>query len=90
MLKNTSKLASKEFEEIKVAAGSADEIESSLIEEHRASITFDAGDASDARGFVEGMMDALRGERQDGEKVHDFEERIGQEMDALLKDVLRG
>ena len=71
VMKNISKLTTKEFEEIKIEKGSADEVETKLIKEHLGQIKV-AG------------MDALSTEKADGETVSTFETRLKSEIDNIL------
>ncbi len=83
VMKNTNKLTSEEFEEVKVSALSADEIESSLIREHAGKIKFPFSE-DEAKATRE-LMKVLDSEREEGERVYDFEERIKKDIDSLLK-----
>lgn len=83
VMKNTSKLTSKEFEEIKVDASSVEEIESTLIKEHADQLQM----CSDQNGeeLAKSMMDALSIEKQEGETFSDFSRRLREDALKLLK-----
>ncbi|MBU0929900.1 MAG: DNA repair exonuclease [Nanoarchaeota archaeon] len=74
ILKNTSKLTTKEQEEIEIKEGSIEEIESSLIKE----LKFD-------NELITKIMTALDIEKNEGEKTFDFEERIIKDMKKVME-----
>ncbi|MFH1668872.1 MAG: exonuclease SbcCD subunit D [Candidatus Woesearchaeota archaeon] len=76
VMKNTSKLSSNEFEEIKVSADSAEEAERSVIEEHVGQIRSLELDAQEEKALVETLMTLLDTEKDEGEKVSDYERRV--------------
>lgn len=75
VLKNTNKLTAKEFEEIEVKQGTVEEIESHIIENSDKHELFN-------KEFISKIMDVLNIEKNEDEKIPDFESR-------LLKDVKR-
>ena len=78
VLRNISKLTSKIFEELKVEGGSIDEIELSVISEHKT-------DFVDYEKVVESLMKVFDKERGEGEKVLDFENRLVKEIIEVLR-----
>jgi len=81
VMKNTNKLTTKEFEEIKVQSSSVDEIENMIIKEHEGQ--------SDLKNWsreelVKKFMSVLNIERLEGEKVADFEKRLKEEIQKEL------
>lgn len=74
VLKNTSKLDTKEVEEIEIKQGTIEEIENSIIKE----LKFD-------NELVNKIMSVLNIEKTDGEKTMDFEERIIKDMKEVIK-----
>ena len=81
--KNTNKLGSKEFQEIKVSKNSVEEIEESTINEHAGQLgVFEAGKE---RELAKEMIRVLCTEKDEGEKTADFEKRIKADVDALLQ-----
>ena len=73
VLRNTSALCSEEFREVKVAQGTVEDVERELI----------AGQ-KERRDLVPPLMNALSAQKDEGEKVADFERRVRAEMDVLL------
>jgi len=81
VLRNTVALTSRELETITVKEQSVDEVESSIIAEHAGQLKRAGGSADTARQ----LMHVLSVEKQDGERVTDFEVRLCGELDALLQ-----
>jgi hypothetical protein len=81
VLKNSSALSSKEFEEIKVEISNAEEVESKLIDEQIGS-----GDLEerDARLLAKELIKALDSCKYEGETVSTFEKRIKEEVDEII------
>ncbi len=86
VMKNTSKLASKEFEEIKVKADSAEEAERSVIEEHVGQIRSLELDVQEEKALVETLMNVLDTEKDEGEKVSDYERRVLVEVQNVFEE----
>ncbi|MEM4253796.1 MAG: exonuclease SbcCD subunit D [Candidatus Woesearchaeota archaeon] len=82
VLKNTNKLESKEFEEIKVSKGTVDEIEEDIINKHIGQLKIMPKEKEGF--FAKELMRILSAEKEEGEKVADFEKRISHEVDKLL------
>ncbi|MDD5649878.1 MAG: DNA repair exonuclease [Candidatus Nanoarchaeia archaeon] len=74
VLKNTSKLETKEIEEIEIKQGSIEEIENSIIKE----LKFDSK-------LITKIVDVLNIEKNEGERTIDFEERITKDMKEVMK-----
>jgi len=85
VMKNTSKLISKEFEEVKTETGSVDNIEENLIKEHLQQIKVHGMDAEKEIMFVHSLMHSLSAERYEGETVTVFENRLKDEIDKILE-----
>ena len=83
VMKNTSKLESKQFEEIKIESSSIDELEDALIKEHVNQ--FDIG--RDAMDLTKEVMHVLNAEKAEGEVSKDFELRILDEMKRVVGDL---
>ncbi|MFH0978108.1 MAG: DNA repair exonuclease [Candidatus Woesearchaeota archaeon] len=80
VMKNTAKLASKEFVQINVEHKSVEEMEAKLIREHLDQVK---GPSNELEATKD-LMHALGREKPEGEKVSDFESRIVKEsMHAL-------
>ncbi|MEM4239623.1 MAG: exonuclease SbcCD subunit D [Candidatus Woesearchaeota archaeon] len=80
--KNTYSLGSREFEEIKVSKGTVDEIEESIIAKHAGQLKIMPKEKEEA--LAKELMRILSAEKDEGEKVADFEKRISQDVDKLL------
>ncbi|MBW2995743.1 exonuclease SbcCD subunit D [Candidatus Woesearchaeota archaeon] len=85
VMKNISKLTTKEFEEIKIEKGSADEVETKLIKEHLGQIKVAGMDADKEENLIKDLMDTLSIEKADGETVATFETRLKSEIDNILE-----
>jgi hypothetical protein len=79
-MKNTAKLTSEEFEEIKISQDSADAIEENVIKEHLGQIKVSFEEEKTAKA----LMDLLSSEKQEGEKVYEYNARIKKEIDEML------
>ena len=84
VMKNTHKLSSKEFEEIKVKKASVEEIEEALIKEHSGQINVEEWDAKKQTELIKNLMKMLDTEKGEDERVTDFEKRISEEVDKFL------
>lgn len=73
VMKNTSKIESDIFEEIKVKQGSMEEIEDEIIKEH-------SGDLQ----LIKNLMNTLETEKLEGETTTDFETRLNQETTKII------
>ncbi|MBW3013068.1 DNA repair exonuclease [Candidatus Woesearchaeota archaeon] len=81
VMKNTGKLKSIEFEEIKVAVSNLEELENSIVLENIGQVKIDA----DEQQLISQLMTALNKEKLDGEITRDFETRLKTELDSLLR-----
>ena len=81
VLRNTNAFTSKELEMIAVKEQSVDEVEESLLKEHHEQLKKAGGDAS----WAKKLMQVLAAEKQEGERVTDFEARLCGELDVLFK-----
>ena len=84
VMKNTNKLTTKEFEEIKIDVSSVEEVEEKLIKEHLGQIKVDSIPAEKEKDLTKDIMHTLQTEKLEGEKVADFEKRIKDEMEKVL------
>ena len=85
VMKNTSKLTSQEFEEIKVETGSVDEIEQRMIEEHTGKSGLFA--KAEEKQMIQQLIASLSTEKGEGETNMDFDQRIRREVAAVLKQL---
>lgn len=83
IMKNISKLRSKEFEEIKTDRSSIEEIEESVISEHLGQISI-GRPPEEERQLTQRMMSVLMSEKQEGETTSDFESRLSEDVDSIL------
>jgi len=84
VMKNTTKLQSREFEEIKVAASNIDDIEANLIREHIGQINVTDMPLKKEESLTKELMNILSGEKGEGEKVYEFERRIKENVSKAL------
>lgn len=84
VMKNTSKLTSKEFEEIKVKADTTEEAEELVIKEHIGQVKSLNLDGDEEKELVQKLMTLLDKERQEGEKQSDYESRVVSEAEKVL------
>lgn len=82
VMRNTAKLESPEFEETTVKHAAVEEIERGAIAEHAGQIPVWEKDRQ--RAVTAQMMDSLSPERQEGERVQDYERRLLQAVQLLL------
>lgn len=84
VLKNTAGLKSREFEEVKIKESSAEEIETNLINEHAGQLkTFEA---EKEKELTKELLQLLAAEKNEGEKICDFEKRIKDAVDYFLME----
>ncbi len=84
VMRNTNKLKSKEFEEIKTETGTTEEIEEKIIKEHLGQIKVDNVDNKKKKKITKKLMEVFSLEKQEGEKVYEFEERLKKEVSKVL------
>ena len=72
VLKNTAKLTTKEFEEIKVDSGNVEEIEDKIIKEHLGQIKIPLNEEQ----ITNSLMKIFSQEKTEGEKTFEFEDRL--------------
>ncbi len=74
VLRNTSKLTSKEFERVEAQEGSVGEIENSIVKDHSENTNPEW--VNNQQELIKKLMRLLDDERKQGERVSDFEKRI--------------
>ena len=77
ILRNTSKLSSKDFEEIELDSRNVNDIETSIIKEHALKSNY-------SEITINEVMKSLDKDKNDGEKNADFESRIVSEVSSVL------
>lgn len=82
--KNTFAAASPEFEEIKIEAHNTEDIERQLISDHLGRIPFGGVDKQKERQLIVELMVCLDIERDEGERVIDFERRIKENAEKVV------
>jgi DNA repair exonuclease SbcCD nuclease subunit len=80
VMKSTTALKTKEYEEIKVQSNSVEEVEESLIKEN-AGKSFEK---DKEYALIKSLMKVLSLEKREGERVQDFESRLKEEVDKTL------
>lgn len=84
VMKNTSKLFSKEFEEIKADAKTVDNVEADIIKEHLQQIKVVGVSAEKEESMIRALMQVLASEREEGETATTFETRLRDESKRVL------
>jgi len=82
VMKNSSKLISKEFSEVMVSHVSAEELEDTLIREH---LNQTEHKFSNELELTKQLLKTFSEEKHEGEKVSDYDSRIKKEIDIILK-----
>jgi DNA repair protein SbcD/Mre11 len=85
VMKNTSRLASKEFREITVEAATTEEAEQRVIQEHAGQVKSLNITQEEERELVQRLMTILDTEKDEGEKQSDYEARIVREMNKVFR-----
>jgi DNA repair protein SbcD/Mre11 len=81
VMKNTSKLSSEEFEEVKINTASVEDIENSIIKEHLGQIKFSVENELET---TKDLMKTFSSEKHEGEKVYEYDERIKRSVSEIL------
>ncbi|MBN1544955.1 DNA repair exonuclease [Candidatus Woesearchaeota archaeon] len=84
VMKNTTKLVSKEFEEVKVKADTTEEAERLVVEEHVGQVKSLELTPEAEKGLVHQLMTVLDKEKEEGERQSDYEARIIAEMEKIF------
>lgn len=83
VMKNTNKLTSREFEEVKVDTGSVEDVENKLIAENSGQSGI--FEPEKERKMIKELMHSLSSEKMDGENSADFEKRLKESMNKILE-----
>ncbi len=89
VMKNTNKLESKEFEEIKIEDSSVDELESKLIKEHIGQNKELNLNLENEEYFTKELIKTLSQEKNEGEKVYEFEARVKRDAKKVVEMVFK-
>ena len=82
VMKNTSRLSSEDFEEIRIDHDNIDNVEDVLIKEHLQQLNL--FDKEKEYNLIKDLMKTLSAEKHEGEKVHEYDDRIRKETDKVL------
>ncbi len=84
VMKNTNKLTTKEFREIKAADASIEKIEEMLIDENIGDIQVEGWSQEKQKSVIKALMAALDKEKEEGETSTDFEARVKEDAGKEL------
>jgi DNA repair exonuclease SbcCD nuclease subunit len=84
VMKSTSKLSSEEFEEISIDTENIEDVEETLIKEHLGQIKVSGFNNEKELHLTKELMKVLESEKHEGEKVHEYEDRIRKAADKVL------
>lgn len=84
VMKNTSALVAKEYEELSISTASIEDIEGALIREHLGQIKLDGMSKEDEFELIKMLMEALGETKAEGERNLDFEERMKKKAGQIL------
>jgi DNA repair protein SbcD/Mre11 len=82
VMRNTNKLISEEFEEIKIDEQSVENVEDALIREHLGQIKIKT--PSEEYKLIKDLISAFEQEKHEGEKVYEYDDRIKKNVDKII------
>jgi DNA repair exonuclease SbcCD nuclease subunit len=85
VMRNTVKIVSAEYEEIKIDQNTPEDVEEAIIKEHLGQIKVQGFDSETESRITREMMHLFSSEKHEGEKVYEYEERVKKEVDRLLE-----
>lgn len=85
VMKNTNKLETEEYEEIKVQHATVEEIEDSITREHLGQVKITGMGLEQEKSLIIGMMKVFAAERGEGERVIDFEKGLKDGADKIVR-----
>lgn len=85
VMRNTVKVVSAEYEEIKIDQKNPEDVEEAIIKEHLGQIKVQGFDAETESRITRELMNILSSEKHEGEKVYEYEERVKKDVDRLLE-----
>lgn len=85
VMKSTSMVASREFADMKVDADCVEDAEAQIIEKNLGFSKLAGITNEKEKDMIVSLMKILSIEKEDGEKVHDFEKRISEESEKIIK-----
>jgi hypothetical protein len=80
---NKTKLVNESVRDVSVSERTVDEVESSLIKEHKGSVTVDFAEQEEV--IIRQLIKGLSQEKQDGEKVNEYNSRVKRFASDLLR-----
>jgi len=80
VMKNTNALTTKELEAIQVEEANVEKVEETLLQQHSGQFKLTGNDVE----LTQKLMHSLSTEKQEGERIADFENRLTAELDKLL------
>lgn len=84
VMKNSSGIKTTEFDEVQVAVDDVTVLENALIDEHIGKIKVSGMDLVHEKEIVNSLLKVLSSDKQEDERVIDFESRIKNELGGLL------
>lgn len=84
ILKNTSKLTSEEFEEIKLESKNIESLEEEIVREHLGQVRISGFNNEKELELSMQLLYLLNSEKHEGEKLSDYESRIKKDIDKIL------
>jgi DNA repair exonuclease SbcCD nuclease subunit len=82
VMRNTSQLTSKEFEEVRVGSGTAEQIEEALIKEYAGKSK--ASFAKKEEEMIKNLIQLLGEEQKEGERKYEYDAKMKKQADAVL------
>lgn len=86
VMKNTNRLRTREYEEVKVQAGTSEEAEQLVIEQNIGQVKALSLNAEREKELVSRLMQAMDTEKNEGEKTADFEGRILSDIEKVFDE----
>jgi len=83
VMKNTAQLQTNQFEEIKIDTSSPENIEEEIIKEHLQQVK--VYDKETELQLTKQIFQTLNTEKKEGETIRDFQQRVKEEMNQILK-----
>jgi exonuclease SbcD len=84
VMRNTTKLLSRDFHEIKVTEESIEKIEDMLIEKNAGQMEVSGWGKEQEKAIIKSLMHQLDKEKEDGETTADFEKRIKEDTAKMI------
>jgi len=87
IMKSLSRLSSEEFENVDtdIESDSVEEVEKNIVKEHLGQIKVEGMDAEKEEELMHKLIHALSAEKDEGERVIDFENRVVDEVEKVLE-----